>query len=97
MYFRHLDANEYPGCKFYLGLYAEKGFKGSVDYDDAASCYYEGMEQGDGFCASNLGRMYALGIGVKKDEKLAFKLYEKSIELGDPLGYANLAHCYEVG
>lgn len=36
--------------------------------------------QPEGIGDSNLGRMYALGLGVNEDKKKAIELYKKSVD-----------------
>ncbi|RIB10228.1 hypothetical protein C2G38_2043659 [Gigaspora rosea] len=44
-----------------------------------------------------LGNCYREGIGVDKDERKAFELYQKSAEMGNHLGIHNLGLCYGEG
>lgn len=101
-YFTQLYDRHIMQAAFYLGLYAESGYAGPVDYSSAVRYYKEGIEHGDSLCANNLGTMYCKGIGVKKNESKGFQLFLESYNMcgdsnvnGDIC--ANLAQCYEKG
>lgn len=53
--------------------------------------------KGDPVNQARLGKCYENGIGVPKDEKLAFEWYLKSAEQGNSLGQAYLGRCYRRG
>ncbi len=91
------DSNSNISACFYLGYYAENGLVGPVDYDSAVRYYKEGAFLDEMYCCTNLGRMYALGIGCMVNSARAFVLYERAAELGDTLGYTNVAWMYETG
>lgn len=59
------------------------------DYDLARKYYRLGVLESDEYCYCQLGVMYALGQGVKKDAHAA--------EMGDALCYCNVAWLYESG
>ena len=92
------DIGYYDGTCFYLGLYAENDWLGEPDYPLAKMYYEKGIEEAeDPYCFTNLGRMYALGLGVPIDLERAYAFYKNAGELGDALGYTNLAWMYETG
>ena len=82
---------------FYLGLYAENGYVDEPDFNKAVHYYLEGIDTGDGFCATNLGKMYSDGTGVGQDYEKGNELYYKALELGDTLAYACIGYSYEMG
>lgn len=96
-YFRKLYEMNHPGVSLYMGLYAENGFLGEPDYEAAVRYYEQGIEEGDGYCPVNLGRMYCTGTGVPADLKRGFELYMLGYVRGDALAAANIGYCYEVG
>ena len=53
--------------KNYVGLYAQQGLGMKRDYDLARKYYRLGVLESDAYCYCQLGVMYALGQGVKKD------------------------------
>lgn len=101
-YFTQLYERNIAQAAFYLGLYAESGYAGPIDYSSAVRYYKEGIEHGDSLCANNLGAMYCKGKGVRKNKTKGFQLFLKSYsmcEIGDINKdiCANLAQCYEKG
>ena len=74
-YFAQLYDQDIKLAAFYMGLYAEQGYGGPVDYPSAIRYYTEGIKQGDPLCANNLGVMYCQGRGVKKDTAKGFRLF----------------------
>lgn len=64
--------------------------------EDAAIWYKKAAEQGYVRAQAALGEYYLEGIGVKKDELLAFKWLRKAAEQGDSVAQYNLGKCYEV-
>ena len=53
------------------------------DYTTALRLWRLAAEQGDADSQSNLGRMYANGLGVPKDDKLAVKWYRLAADQGN--------------
>lgn len=47
--------------------------------------------------ATNLGWMYEIGVGTKKNESQAFKYYQKAAKGGDSVGQCNLGLAYANG
>jgi len=68
------------------------------EYGDFDQCL-EQCEIGNGDSCSNLGIMYVNGVGVKRDEVEAGKLYQKACDLSSPKGCYALysALVYGVG
>ena len=54
-------------------------------------------EKGDAIAQSNLGEMYATGLGVAKDEVEAVKWYRKAADQGDAFAQYNLGNMYRNG
>lgn len=52
---------------------------------------------GDSMAISSLGVCYAKGMGVKKDTKKAFQLFQRAAEMGNPTDICNLGVCYKKG
>lgn len=95
--FLWLAERDYDTAIFYLGLYAEYGFLGKVDYRKAIEYYEKAIKLGNAYSATNLGRMYSLGVGVEIDTRKGFEYYKMAYEMGDVLACANVGYCYEVG
>ncbi len=57
--------------------------------------YNKAAENGYEFAQYNLGRCYALGIGVEKDETKAFEYCKNSAEKGCNIAQNNLGFLYE--
>jgi hypothetical protein len=93
----HDYQDEYQDVWFYLGLYCENGFVMGRDYGAAFQYYARGAELGDAYCYTQMGRMYALGLGVAQKPIRAFACYQEAMKRGDVLAKTNVAYCYEVG
>ena len=50
------------------------------DLQQAIKLFRQAAGKGDGVAQSNLGRLYAEGMGVAKDEKEAVKWFKKAAE-----------------
>ncbi len=92
-------------AQFALGYMYEKGliypgyglFTQEPDYGQAASWYRKAAKQGLATAQSNLGRMYAGGIGVARDDAEAAGWYRKAAVQGLPVAQYNLAIRYYEG
>lgn len=83
-----------------LGVFIQKGY-GSLKKDTKAAikCYERAMENGTlRRCAAyNLGKIYADGDGVPKNEKKALEYYETASLWNDAYATASLAKFFEEG
>jgi len=59
-------------------------------YAIAAECYYLAAKKGHVDAMRNLGIMYDIGEGVKKDHEKARKWYGEAARRGDPMAIVNL-------
>jgi TPR repeat protein len=57
----------------------------------------EELAAGDARVRGILGRRYALGVGVAKDDAEAVKWFRKAAEAGDAYGQESLGFCYLIG
>ena len=101
-YFSQLYEQHIPRSVFFMGLYAEKGYSGSVDYPSAIRFYEEGIAYGDPQCANNLGSMYCRGAGIVQDTAKGFQLFLEGYEMAEVDEdsadlCANLGRCYQEG
>ncbi|MBD1230466.1 sel1 repeat family protein [Acinetobacter seifertii] len=78
------------GAQFYLGTHYQYG-KDEKDEKQAFAWFKAAADQGLSPAQLNVGRMYADGIGVKKDESMARKYFEKAASNGDNRASYNLA------
>ena len=67
------------------------------DLAQSARYYERGSELGDAACQNSLGVFYVNGEGVRKDEKRAFALFQKSAGQGYGLAMYALGRCYQFG
>ncbi|GBC07809.1 hypothetical protein RclHR1_07700002 [Rhizophagus clarus] len=74
-----------------LGILYEKEKK----FNKAIYWYNEAAE--NEIALYNLGRCYEYGMGVDKNDKLAFKYYQKSAEQGHIDGKFRLGNCFDKG
>ena len=63
-------------------------------YEDAVKWYRKAAEQGDASAQSQLGVMYAFGLGVPQNENEAAKWWRKAAEQGDAVGQFNYASVF---
>ena len=78
-----LQAPETPNLYFYLGYMCMNGVGMSRPNLLMAKRFFErGAERQDARSINNLGSMYELGIGVKRDSAQALRLYRLAAELG---------------
>ncbi|SFN05864.1 hypothetical protein SAMN05660284_00429 [Formivibrio citricus] len=86
---------------FAAALSAHAGFDegmeayGKGDYTVALREFKAAAEKGDLHAQQNLGMMYAFGLGVDKDEKLAVEWYRKAAEKGFAPAQHSLGQAYE--
>ena len=66
----------------------------SGDFKKAYKLYLLEAQRGNPFAQAKLGVLYAIGLGVQKDDKEAVKWYRMAAENGDAKAQNNLAiHC----
>ncbi|MEZ5924075.1 MAG: caspase family protein [Hyphomicrobiaceae bacterium] len=76
-----------------LGIYLLEGRDGGQpDYPRALELFLKAHKGGHPFAATNIGRMYYLGLGVKKDTPQAMLWYGLSADRGDPYAANNLGY-----
>ena len=86
-----------PGAMWVLALAYEHG-RGVEENKDIAIEYYErGAKLGNAACQHSLGCYYARGDYLKKDNKKAFDLFQKSAAQGYGLAMKDLGRCYQFG
>lgn len=74
------------------------GVPGALAHDDTDVAGITRLaEGGDAEAQMKLGVLYASGIGIRMDQKEAFKWYQKSSDQGNALGQWNLAFMYVRG
>jgi hypothetical protein len=69
----------------------------NINYTLAAKWLREAAEQGYIPSMNNLGYLYQMGLGVKRDWPEAIKWYRRAAEHGDAMAQANLGMMYESG
>ena len=69
----------------------------SGDYAGAMTAWQAKADQGDPEAMTNVGTLYNLGLGVKRDFGKAAEWYEKAAQLGFVLAQFNLANLYYNG
>ena len=67
------------------------------DYASALSTWQRAADKGDAKAQVNLGRLYALGHGVDKDEVVAISWFRKAADQGNSVAHHNLGVMYETG
>ena len=90
------------GAQFVVGYLHETGdprdeLFGGPDIDEAIKWYRRSAEQGFAKAQSNLGRMYAKGIGVIRDDVEAVRWYRRAAAEGLAEAQYNLGNRYHRG
>ena len=85
-----------PDAAFSLAWQYEAGIL-PRDYAQAMKYYQLAHEFGSAGAGTNIGGLYARGLGVPEDPAKSTEWTRKSAERGDPQGMANLANNYRRG
>ncbi|KAF1024209.1 MULTISPECIES: tetratricopeptide repeat protein [Acinetobacter] len=81
-----------PAAQFYLATHFQAGSGGvSKDLKQAFTWFKAAADQGISAAQLNVGRMYADGLGVAKNETTARQYFEKAASHGDNRASFNLA------
>jgi TPR repeat protein len=80
-----------PAAQFYLATHFQHGKEIAQDLKQAFVWFKAAADQGISSAQLNVGRMYADGIGVSKNETLARQYFEKAASHGDNRASFNLA------
>jgi TPR repeat protein len=88
----NVDAQFTRGHSYYHGTegYAQNHKRALADFLQAA-------DQGHADAAVSAGAMLHTGIGVPKDQRRAFEMYQAAGELGSKEGWQNVVACYTAG
>lgn len=65
------------------------------DFSTASKEFKQAADAGDSYAQFNLGVMYELGQGLRKDENMAVSWYRKAADQGLALAQYNLGQAYE--
>lgn len=88
----------YPSAQVNLGrLIANKRGAGHEDCMLAASLYRKAAKKGNRNAYYNLGRIYELGKGVRKNLQKSFRWYLKAAKDGDIDAQCHVGYCYFIG
>jgi TPR repeat protein len=74
----------------------EQGWRPPRDLSRVRELYKTACEHGSGLGCSNLGALYAKGIGVERDTADAQWLFERACQTGCATGCNNLIALYEA-
>jgi uncharacterized protein len=67
------------------------------DYETALQIFKPWADHGETSAQTNLGYMYAKGLGVPQDDVEALKWFRKAAMQGSDMGQFNVGHAYEEG
>lgn len=67
------------------------------DYAAARTLWLEALDEPDPNTLFHLGVLYDQGLGVARDDRVAFQWYEKAAVLGHPTAEYNLGNAYKHG
>jgi len=87
-----VDAQFIRGNSFYGGT---EGFP--QDFRRALDDLLQAADEGHADSAVSAGAMFHNGVGVLKDQRKAFELYQLAGELGSKEGWMNVVDCWEQG
>ncbi|MEC4112771.1 tetratricopeptide repeat protein [Myroides pelagicus] len=87
--------NGSPLAMLTMGDYYLYGYEPETVYDPAFE-FYKGAEE-RGYISEGLGICYQYGVGVEKDETLAYSCYTRAAERGYDSATYRLAQCYYFG
>tara|TARA_R110002072_G_scaffold42064_19_gene118522 strand:- start:108387 stop:109250 length:864 start_codon:yes stop_codon:yes gene_type:complete len=80
-------------ARFALGVFYER----EENYEEANFWYTLAVEKGVVAAHANLGRMYAEGLGIKRDDERAAELFRWAADKGDDTSQYNLGRMYQEG
>ena len=96
-----LDAAAAAGDADALFLQGHSYYHGEDGYDQsfqkALDSFLAAAEAGHSDAAISAGAMLHQGVGVHRDQRLAFELYQTAGELGNVEGWRNVVACYALG
>ena len=75
----------------------EQGIGSAINLEQAFSWYRRAAELGDADSAASVGRMYASGTGVEKNEKEALQWLKEGQKRGSPWAILALSSVYRFG
>ncbi|OSQ39695.1 SEL1-like repeat protein [Thalassospira mesophila] len=79
-----------------IGVSRDSG-EGQQWYREAAYWFREEAQSGQGTSASNLGYLYAKGLGVPENADMAAEWFREAADRGSPVATYNLGVCYLNG
>lgn len=86
------DALFLRGHSFYHG---DDGYE--QEFESALENFLAAAEAGNSDAAVSAGAMLHQGVGVQRDQRRAFELYQMAGELGNIEGWRNVVACYALG
>ena len=86
------DAKFVRGNSFYGGT---EGYP--QDFKRALDDFLQAADEGHADSAVSAGAMFHNGVGVLKDQRKAFELYQLGGELGSKEGWMNVVDCWQQG
>ncbi len=105
--FERSAEKEYQSAFVWLGIFFERGFGKKIDIIESKKWYEKAAVNIDWFkekakmgcvdARNNLGFLYAIGVGLEKDEEKSFIHYKYSANKGYQLAQFNLGMCYREG
>ena len=87
-----VDAQFIRGNSFYGGT---EGYP--RDFKRALGDFLQAADAGHADSAVSAGAMFHNGVGVLKDQRRAFELYQLADELGSKEGWMNVVDCWQQG
>ncbi|GET03246.1 kinase-like domain-containing protein [Rhizophagus clarus] len=82
---------------FLFGYFNYHGIIASENYDEALSLFICALAQDHKLAQYFIGECYSLGLGITRNEKLAFEHYEKAANKGILCGNNSMGYCYLTG
>ena len=96
---RHLETGDGQGGDYHnVGvalMYGSQGYP--QDHEKAMRFLRHSAAEGNTSSLSSIGKMYEVGMGVRRDMEEAFRWYSCSAEAGQTLGYLEVGNAYYHG
>lgn len=88
----NVDAKFVRGNSYYHGT---EGYP--HDFKNALDDFLQAADEGHAESAVSAGAMLHNGVGVLKDQRRSFELYQLAGELGSEEGWMNVVDCWQQG
>lgn len=100
-FFKAANSNHIPAMyklgKIYLEQCKEENCDKEALQKEAFKCFQKAALSGERKSMNKIGEMYFYGIGIERNEELAWECFKKALDLDYPIAMLNMAHLYAFG